>query len=126
MTPTRRNDPVDERGGGLGADNKIHSPEYLLGEHNCIQWISRLNIDVEWFDVGVLFIAGTYKGYQLYNGSGLPSVRIPYNLTLPKPAADLNAWRVQVVARSGKYSDETTSLGISGGAESGDGYTPTA
>jgi hypothetical protein len=64
-----------------------------------------------------------YKGYQLYNGSGLPSVRIPYNLTLPKPvakpAANLNAWRVQVVARSGKYSDETTSLGISGGGESG-------
>jgi phosphodiesterase/alkaline phosphatase D-like protein len=64
-----------------------------------------------------------YKGYQIYNGTGKGVIRIPYSLSLAKavakPAADLNAWRVQVVARSGNYSDETTSLGISGGAENG-------
>jgi hypothetical protein len=62
-----------------------------------------------------------YKGYQFYNDSGKSFIRIPYSLTLAKavakPVADPSAWRIQIVARSGHYSDETTSFGISGGAE---------
>jgi hypothetical protein len=68
-----------------------------------------------------------YKGYLFFNGSGKASLRIPLNATLPKMAVgkpqETGSWRVDVIAHSGPYIDQTTSFGISPDALAGfDGY----
>ena len=57
-----------------------------------------------------------YRGYLFFNGGAKTALRIPLDATLPKRGAekpaDAASWRVDVVVRSGRFADQTTSFGV--------------
>jgi len=68
-------------------------------------------------------IFSPYQGYLFFNDSNLAFIRVPFDLALPKVSAkslaEIDGWRINVVARFGRFQDETTSFGVSQGSSKG-------
>ncbi len=64
-----------------------------------------------------------YEGYLFANDSNKTSLKVPYRLTMPGVApvalARRAGWSVDLIARSGKFQDRTTTFGIVSDAEIG-------